>query len=251
MCTHMHTQPQTHTITYTHTRTHTQVFIFGDPHFVSIDNNNFTFNGIGEYLLLQSPSNNLVIQSRLEQFDQNTPGTVLTSIVIKEGTTQSVQVNVESGGLELIVNGLTVELPTKLSPIVVTSMGVTDITMPLVSAEGGAFGASDSATSNDQVFVRRDDDNSLLITTPNGASLSVRLENSFLGTSVELTENFRGDTNGLLGVFNGDFSDDFTLPNGTVLNISSEKDIYQFGLQCKQIDANYNNELINFVTNIS
>ena len=131
------------------------------------------------------------------------------------------------------MNGVQIELPTMTSPIVVTSTGVSDISMSVVMSEDGALGTT---TSSAQVFVRRDDtdgEDSLVITTPNGASLSVRMENSFLGISVELSESFRDDTSGLLGVFNGDVSDDFTLPNGTVLDISLEKDIYQFGLACK------------------
>ena len=131
------------------------------------------------------------------------------------------------------MNGVQIELPTMTSPIVVTSTGVTDISMSAVMSEDGALGTT---TSSAQVFVRRDDtdgEDSLVITTPNGASLSVKMENSFLGISVELSESFRDDTSGLLGVFNGDVSDDFTLPNGTVLDISLEKDIYQFGLACK------------------
>ena len=131
------------------------------------------------------------------------------------------------------MNGEQIELPTMTSPKVVTSAGVTDISMSVVMAEDGSLGTS---TSSAQVFVRRDDtddEDSLVVTTPNGASLSVKMENSFLGISVELSESFRDDTSGLLGVFNGDVSDDFTLPNGTTLDISLEKDIYQFGLACK------------------
>lgn len=42
-------------------------------------------------------------------------------------------------------------------------------------------------------------------------------------------------TKGLLGVFNSNQSDDFTLPNGTIIGINStEKDIFNdFGQHCK------------------
>ncbi len=204
------------------------VFIFGDPHFRSIDNRTFTFNGIGEYLLLESAAKNLRIQARLEQFDPNTPGTVTTAVALLEGNSQAVQVNAEDGAFALYIGGNKTDLPGIGSAVVVSSNGMTDI---------NSIGAGESVTmSPNEVFVRRDDNNgqdTLIITTPAGGSLSVTMENSFLGIAVELSNNFRNETRGLLGVFNGDGSDDFTLPNGTVLEISTESEIYQFGLECK------------------
>ena len=203
------------------------VFIFGDPHFKSIDNRNFTFNGIGEYLLLESQANNLSIQARLEQFDDNTAGTVTTAILLQESSSPPVQVNAESGSFTLYISGNKTALPGAGSAIVVASTGVMDVND--VSTVGVSM-------SMEQVFVRRENNNgvdTLVITTPSGASLSVTIENGFLGIAVELSSSFRNKTRGMLGVFNGDVSDDFTLRNGTVLDITEEKDIYQFGLDCK------------------
>ncbi len=122
----------------------------------------------------------------------------------------------------------TTDLPGTGSAIIIGSSGVTDIN----TVNTGTM----VAMNLNEIFIRREDNNgqdTLIITTPAGGSLSVTLDNSFLGITVELSENFRNETRGLLGVFNGDGSDDFTLPNGTVLDISQEEDIYQFGLECK------------------
>ena len=45
----------------------------------------------------------------------------------------------------------------------------------------------------------------------------------------------RDETRGLLGVINDDKTDDFTLPNGTIVDINSteEEIYYQFGLNCE------------------
>jgi len=52
---------------------------------------------------------------------------------------------------------------------------------------------------------------------------------------VTLSERYFNKTRGLLGTFNGDPDDDFTLPNGTLLspNLTSSAIHYDFGLNCK------------------
>ena len=167
------------------------------------------------------------MQARLEQFEADTAGTVTTAILLQESSSPPVQVNAESGSFSLYVSGNKTALPGTGSAIVVDSTGVMDVSdVSTVSV----------SMSMEQVFVRREDNNgvdTLVITTPSGASLSVTIENGFLGIAVELSNNFRNKTRGLLGVFNGDVNDDFTVRNGTVLDITEEKDIYQFGLDCE------------------
>ena len=40
---------------------------FGDPHVFTLDGFEYTFNGLGEYVLLQMPSMDLVVQARTSQ----------------------------------------------------------------------------------------------------------------------------------------------------------------------------------------
>ena len=42
-------------------------FLWGDPHFETLDGINYTFNGIGEYQLINSSTNGLNSQIRLER----------------------------------------------------------------------------------------------------------------------------------------------------------------------------------------
>ena len=48
-------------------------FLWGDPHFETLDGNSYTFNGIGEYQLINSTTNGLNSQIRLERL----PGKIL------------------------------------------------------------------------------------------------------------------------------------------------------------------------------
>ena len=76
--------------------------------------------------------------------------------------------------------------------------------------------------------------------------MKIALQSTFLQIAIELSYQFRSRysypyytyhyTRGLIGTFNGNPSDDFLLPNGS-LSVSttsvSEEDIHNFGLACK------------------
>ena len=212
-------------------------WVFGDPHFRSVDNNTFTFNGIGEYLLLESSNNQLTIQTRLEQFE-DTGGSVMSAIIIQQANI-GVQVEAENGALKLYVQGDLHPLPTGDDIYIVTENGINSVANDGSSIENVAsLDPLVQPTSNDQLFVRVDDSGTLLITTPDGASLMVSLQMSFLQTAVELSSSYTNNTRGLVGVFNGDPADDFTLPNGTVLQANlTEAEVYSFGLECKSLNS--------------
>ena len=76
----------------------------------------------------------------------------------------------------------------------------------------------------------------IVISSLNGVSITVRLQSSVaLSVSASLNGKAAANTTrGLLGVINGDTSDDLTLPDDTAIDTNStEKDIYNnFGLKC-------------------
>ena len=207
--------------------------MFGDPHFASVDNNNFTFNGIGEYLLLESSSNDLTIQSRLVQFE-NTRASVMSAIAIEQGDVQ-LQVEAKDSTLQLYVQGNPQSLPTGDNVYMVTANGVNSILNNGLDIQ--SVTSQDlliQQDSSNQLSLQVDDSGTLVIITPGGATVMISLQMSFLQTTVILSDNYVEETRGLLGVYNGDPSDDFTLPNGTVLSDSlTEAEIYSFGLLCK------------------
>ena len=77
----------------------------------------------------------------------------------------------------------------------------------------------------------------LSIVTPleNGIRLRSAANGSFFTILTSFSPSYQNSTLGLIGKWNGDIEDDFTLPNGTVLPIDlSESEIFfQFGEQCK------------------
>ena len=70
-------------------------------------------------------------------------------------------------------------------------------------------------------------------TFSDGISVTVTLLSGLLNVVASLPPEFMGQTQGLLGNFNGNATDDFIYPNGTVLNNdASDRMIHDFGLTC-------------------
>ena len=67
-----------------------------------------------------------------------------------------------------------------------------------------------------------------------GISVTVTLLSGLLNAVAALPQEFMGQTQGLLGNFNSDATDDFIYPNGTVLNNNaSDRMLHDFGLTCR------------------
>ncbi|KAL3871735.1 hypothetical protein ACJMK2_039718 [Sinanodonta woodiana] len=182
----------------------------GDPHLVTLDGKNYTFNGIGEFTLVTDASRTVTVQVRAEQANdkhgkpQN--ATVFTSVALCAiNISDVIEIRkANNGGAEILVNKI------------------------LFVPEG-------STSRLNGIYLQQSGDNTTLY--------NVTLESVSLTVSVEVTqdllniivlvgeESFKGKLRGLLGNFNGDPSDDFQLLNGTVIaSDSSMSDIhYMFG----------------------
>ena len=85
--------------------------MYGDPHLVTLDGHRYTFNGKGEFTLVETHDNSITVQGRMEQAVDSTgntaPGTVFTSIVAHQAgdveRTVEFQVN-QGGGLDILVD---------------------------------------------------------------------------------------------------------------------------------------------------
>ena len=67
--------------------------------------------------------------------------------------------------------------------------------------------------------------------------VTVTLGQHLITYTLELSEDMLNDTVGLVGKFNGDVSDDFTVPDGSTININStdETIFHQFGQKCNYV----------------
>ena len=180
---------------------------FGEPHFVTVDGMNYTFNGCGWYTYFKAeiPGMNeskLIVQVRTTRVgDVNATG--FTGIAVQEGNSEVIQVNLQSSGdIHLEVN------KTEFS----------------IGENGTDFESGVYISLINKTFS---------IETPLGTTIRVRkaANDSVLSIITGFLPLYENYSMGLMGKWNGNITDDFTLPNGTVLPTDmSESDIfYKFG----------------------
>ena len=82
----------------------------------------------------------------------------------------------------------------------------------------------------------------LQVSFPSTSSVEFCENKEMMSFVVTLGKDFKNTTKGLLGTWNDNPKDDFTLPNGTVLSASSSlEDIhFDFGVKCKYNYCNLN-----------
>ena len=84
---------------------------FGDPHFVSLDGHKYTFNGHGEFTLLQSTDESVNVQLRMvkpvtnDSLFEDEGGTVVTALAAKHKHSDTVQFELIDNKLVAMVNG--------------------------------------------------------------------------------------------------------------------------------------------------
>ena len=83
--------------------------------------------------------------------------------------------------------------------------------------------------------ISKPEENCLQVSFPSTSSVQFCEKKEMMSFVVTLGDVLKNATKGLLGTWNDDPNDDFTLPNGTVLpSTSSLKEIhYGFGVKCK------------------
>ena len=58
---------------------------WGDPHVTTIDGRRYTFNGLGEYVLLRTTSSNFEFQGRTIQAPNSSGATIFSAFALREG----------------------------------------------------------------------------------------------------------------------------------------------------------------------
>jgi len=198
---------------------------YGDPHFMTFDEQVWRFNGKGEFILLEQinnldqnipESNGLTIQGRFEQIPTKLV-TILSAISIKDGNSRiSIYLN-QFGNVNIFLK---------------------DSQNPQVISIGNSF------ISQDGILISRIEDSKYQILLPSsGVSLIIISRFSMLNLIVIIPNSLKSKTRGLLGNWNGNKNDDFTLRNGNgngnIIPITSDIETLHssFGLEY-MIDEN-------------
>jgi hypothetical protein len=132
----------------------------------------------------------------------------------------------ENGYLEVLLDGRNITDDVTDSP----SQFNTPVNIQRPS-NGAMLSAIGSTVSNGN---SESNMNRIESTFSGGISITVTLLSGLLNVVAALPQEFMGRTQGLLGNFNGNATDDFIYPNGTMLNNdASDRMIHDFGLTCK------------------
>lgn len=182
--------------------------VYGDPHIITLDLYKYTFNGKGEFTLIEVEDGSFILQGRMVEATGNNSNpvsaTVFSAIAAKQMDSDTVQFQLDAfKGLVALVNGEEVDL-SELKEQLFNKVTINAL-------EGRVMTA----------------------TFTNGAYIKVKEENSIISVLiVSLPTRFQGETQGLMGNYNGDQSDDLKPKDRPILPVnSSTSDIhYHFGL---------------------
>ena len=193
----------------------TTACVYGDPHIITLDGLKYTFNGKGEFILIDDVANRFTLQGRMIQAISSNQtlsrGTVFSTVVAKQNNSDAVQFEINEDGvtLDVLVDGNFITFDDLYEQIF-DNVILTDL-------ENNTIGAIFSS----------------------GAYIEAKADNGIISVLiVSLPDSFKGTTRGLMGIYNNDTSDDLTA-RGTTFSVpvdsSLEEIHYQFGISCKYI----------------
>ncbi|XP_052690973.1 LOW QUALITY PROTEIN: uncharacterized protein LOC128168852 [Crassostrea angulata] len=183
---------------------------FGDPHIVTLDGKNYTFNGYGEYTMLKISKDSVQfdLQARTDLATTangtSINATIFSAFVAKDQTGSKLQIEMSRDKTKMLVrvNGRDMTREFRSKSYVFFNHKLT------VRWENRTLAASFLQTS---IILR--------------VSLGVR----FLISEVVVDNAYRGCAKGLMGNFDGNATNEFILPNGILLDgnaTKTERDIY-------------------------
>uniref|UniRef100_A0A8V0YRK0 Mucin-4 n=1 Tax=Gallus gallus TaxID=9031 RepID=A0A8V0YRK0_CHICK len=184
---------------------------FGDPHVTTLDGLTYTFNALGDFVLLLASDahTSFVLQGRMARTGTAQATNFMAFVAqYTSSTTTTVEWTLGSRNeIHVLLNYETIQFSYS------QDMGAEVYYSPSVLLV--------NTSSITAVF--------------NGTiSISVSASSGMLSAVCSLLEQYRNGTRGLLGVWNDNPADDFQMPNGTNIPVnSSEEDVFCYGMTCK------------------
>ncbi|XP_033100756.1 G surface protein, allelic form 156-like [Anneissia japonica] len=200
-------------------------WMFGDPHIRTLDGLEYTFNGIGEFVLVTVNEGDFVLQGRMEKpviEDENVLATIFSAFAAQERSTKvQMTLNASSNDFAILVNGSIV--------VNKTSLAEGPYTPP---ADPGFIISLPSGNSTG---------NRVIASWLSGIAISVGLSGPALDVVVSIPESFKGSTKGLYGVWNDNVTDDLTYPNNSMMSVPengtlTDSDAFYFGVTWRTTD---------------
>ncbi|KAL4219781.1 scavenger receptor [Mactra antiquata] len=190
---------------------------WGDPHFRTLDGLSYTFNGLGEYTLLQIKTGNKTfnLQARTQRAVKSdgtlSDATIFSAFAAMDETNASfhVELNRAKNGFNIYGNGK--DLTKQYNE-------TADEDVPIFDVPHGTL------------LISKRGQTLVVLFPSSGISLNVSTNVEMLSLNSIVPKTFANLTFGLLGNYNEVMEDDFTLPNKTVLSANiTEREIFNYG----------------------
>ncbi|XP_003384557.1 PREDICTED: mucin-like protein [Amphimedon queenslandica] len=163
---------------------------WGDPHITTLDNFQYTFNGLGEFILLELNDGSFTIQGRAIPVNSEVKATKFSSLAFKENISESVEIKYNDNDFTVYVDKIDMS--------------------DMLSNVNETYNNNDSS-----IELTRQDTDSMLVAFANGISVTVNITMELLHFTIALPEDYINQTRGLLGNYNGIKDDDLEEYNGT------------------------------------
>ncbi|XP_036705568.1 LOW QUALITY PROTEIN: mucin-4 [Balaenoptera musculus] len=191
-------------------------WMFGDPHITTLDGTNYTFNGLGDFLLVRTRDRNssFLLQGRTAQTG-SAQATNFIAFAAEYNSSSLDPITVQwllkpSDTIHVLLNNQTVTFETNREDAIGQEM----------------FNTSGVVMTRNGSVVSANFDGAVTI--------SVIALSNILHASCSLPEEYQNRTEGLMGFWNGNPDDDFRMPNGSTLPPgSSEEMLFHYGMAWK------------------
>lgn len=183
----------------------------GDPHFTTFDGFYYTFLGLGEFWIINSPY--FSMQGRFTQF-QNTKATVCTVYVMHQRSSEgeaTIQLSLKEKHIEIMIDSQVVAMhPTEKQPKRTIMYNGVSIT----------------------IFSPQD----IRIAFSSGFAFKFTYDPYVINMAAVVSEKAKGTFRGLFGVFDDNQDNELTYPNGRVIPTSSDMSaIHDYGMHWKVV----------------
>ncbi|XP_023930884.1 uncharacterized protein LOC106158645 [Lingula anatina] len=180
----------------------------GDPHFTTLDGVTYTFNGHGEYQLLNAGNGAFIMQTRLEPVSSS------------QGTTVNATIFSAFAAKDSDSSRLHVQLTQDKQDMAVYVQS--DLVSPTLLQTG-------SASYNNLDLEYNDTTKTLLASFGSGVTVNVTKGVGLLMFAVVVPDEYKSNTTGLMGNYDGNVNNDLEARNGTILaSNATESDIYNY-----------------------
>jgi hypothetical protein len=203
--------------------------VYGDPHIITFDRFNYTFNGKGEYTLLHvdNPVHRIDVQARFEQVprhrrtDPLINATALTAVAARDNISSVVEFRLRPTAARWRYHMY----------VIVDKEYVFwwDESMRLQNFRGVTLYQPAGIQNMSHIIAMFD----------SGVGVEVMTNQGHLTVHVYAPYTFLNGTAGLLGKYSREYRDDLTLPNGQAISVqSSQEDIHmRFGMSWRVLES--------------